>query len=367
MKEPRISVAMATYNGERFLQEQLDSLARQTLLPLELVACDDGSTDGTLDILHRFAAVAPFEVKIYQNPERLGYCDNFLRAVGFCEGDLVAFSDQDDVWLPRKLAACAERFDSERIAMVIHLAMLAGPDLEPLGRTWPHLGRFGKELPRVSTLQYMDVAGMTMVFRREVAEPLSRDAALRRAISQAFAGHDQAMRCLAGAYGCVVPLREVLALHRCHDRNTSKGHGAIAVTAPAFIFGVQGTRARLIAATHWLKTHTGLARRAGWHSYDCEADALRRKAEALHHAAARAGEPLRAMLERSSTVLSRRADALTDRSYLYRDRPGKALTRFCRMVLRGQYRRCNRGGLGFWSLGKDSSLLFRSSRQRTAA
>ena len=94
---------MATYNGERFLQEQLDSLAAQTLLPCELVVGDDGSTDGTLEILERFAKRAPFPVRVRRNIENLGYGKNFISTAMHCSGDWIAFCDQDDRWLPQKL------------------------------------------------------------------------------------------------------------------------------------------------------------------------------------------------------------------------------------------------------------------------
>jgi rhamnosyltransferase len=362
MKKAKISVAMATYNGERFLQEQLDSLARQTLLPYELVACDDGSRDGTLDILHRFAAEAPFRVRIYRNPERLGYCDNFLHAVGLCEGDLVAFCDQDDIWLPSKLARCAEKFRSECVAMVIHLATLADTNLQPLGRTWPHLGRFGRLRREVPTLHYMDVAGMTMVFRRDATEPLSEGGELQRSLSKLLLGHDQVMRLLAAARGTVIPIREVLAVHRCHDRNTSRAHVTTSATAPAYVLGAQGLRGRLAAALHWFQTHAALSREARWQDYAREGHSLSSKANALGRAARHAEGRLRAMLERSSRVLSRRAEAFGERSALYQDVPGRARTQFFRMVVGGRYGRRNRGGLGPWSLAKDCLVALRFSR-----
>ena len=101
---PRISIALCTYNGARFLDEQLASYAAQTRLPDELVACDDASTDASRDLLAAFARRAPFPVHIHVNPVRLGATKNFERVIGLCTGDLIATSDQDDVWLPRKLA-----------------------------------------------------------------------------------------------------------------------------------------------------------------------------------------------------------------------------------------------------------------------
>ena len=97
------SIALATYNGEKFLQRQLDTLAAQTRLPDEMAVCDDGSTDGTLEILRQFAETAPFPVRIFQNLKNLGPGRNFRKAFSLCEGDVTFFCDQDDVWFPEKL------------------------------------------------------------------------------------------------------------------------------------------------------------------------------------------------------------------------------------------------------------------------
>lgn len=94
---------MATYNGARFIAEQLDSFAAQTRLPDELVVTDDGSTDGTLEIVERFAATAPFAVHVHRNPARLGYTPNFSEAVSKCSGEIIFISDQDDRWFETKI------------------------------------------------------------------------------------------------------------------------------------------------------------------------------------------------------------------------------------------------------------------------
>ncbi len=111
-----ISVAMCTYNGERFLKEQLESIAAQTRLPMELVICDDRSTDSTISKIESFAASAPFPVRFHLNPVNLGgaakgITKNFEQASGLCVGDLIAFCDQDDVWLPQKLERMAQTME----------------------------------------------------------------------------------------------------------------------------------------------------------------------------------------------------------------------------------------------------------------
>src|SRR5258708_2267565 len=129
----RVSVVMATYNGASFIQDQLDSLAKQDLLPDELVISDDGSTDDTLDIVVAFAQQAPFPVHVHRNETRLGYRSNFMRAAGLARSDLIAFCDQDDIWDPRKLKICAAAFDDPEVLLVYHNARIVTADGRPVG------------------------------------------------------------------------------------------------------------------------------------------------------------------------------------------------------------------------------------------
>lgn len=99
----KISIAMATWMGEKFLPEQLESLRRQTRLPDELVVRDDSSADNTMAILQRFAANAPFPVRILRSSTRLGYARNFEAVLREACGDVIFLSDQDDVWFPKRL------------------------------------------------------------------------------------------------------------------------------------------------------------------------------------------------------------------------------------------------------------------------
>ena len=111
---------MATYNGARFIDAQLDSIGRQRLPPDELVVTDDGSTDDTVALVERFAACARFPVRIHRNPRRLNYRDNFMHNASLCRSDLIAFSDQDDVWHEDKLQRAAALFDDAEILLVHH-------------------------------------------------------------------------------------------------------------------------------------------------------------------------------------------------------------------------------------------------------
>jgi len=98
-----ISVALCTFNGARYLSEQLESIANQTQRPTELVVCDDGSQDETLALLDNFREQIEFPVRIYRNETNLGSTKNFERAVRLCRGEFIALCDQDDWWSPTKL------------------------------------------------------------------------------------------------------------------------------------------------------------------------------------------------------------------------------------------------------------------------
>ena len=86
-----VSVAMATYNGQKHIRRQLDSLAAQSQVPTELVITDDRSADETVPVIDAFAKTAPFPVNVYRNETRLGYRANFMRAASLCRSELIAF------------------------------------------------------------------------------------------------------------------------------------------------------------------------------------------------------------------------------------------------------------------------------------
>jgi glycosyltransferase involved in cell wall biosynthesis len=98
-----ISVVLCTFNGEAYLPEQLASVLEQTRAPDELIVCDDGSSDETIPIVEEFARTALFPVRLHRNPTRLGPSANFDSGMGLAQYELIALSDQDDVWLPTRL------------------------------------------------------------------------------------------------------------------------------------------------------------------------------------------------------------------------------------------------------------------------
>ena len=92
-----ISIAMATYNGEKFLRYMLDSILSQTYQDIELIICDDNSSDSTCLILKEYEKNNS-RIKLYFNESNLGFIKNFEKAISLCSGDYIALSDQDDIW-----------------------------------------------------------------------------------------------------------------------------------------------------------------------------------------------------------------------------------------------------------------------------
>lgn len=171
-----ISVAMCTYSGGKYLQEQLYSIAKQTRLPDEIVICDDGSTDSTLQILNEFKKITAFEVRIYHNERRLGSTKNFEKAINLCKGDIIVLSDQDDVWLPHKIEKLEQIFKSNPdIGYIFSDAIVVDEKLFPLGYTmWKSIlfttyqRRLFKNGYQVEVLlKHNVVTGATLAFRAE--------------------------------------------------------------------------------------------------------------------------------------------------------------------------------------------------------
>src|SRR6266478_1047975 len=216
-----ISVAMATHNGQRFIREQLDSLAAQQHLPSELIIADDASSDKTVAIAEQFAKAAPFTVHIYRHDKRLGYRANFVRAASLCTSDVIAFCDQDDIWSPRKLALCIEPFRDPAVLLAHHNAEVVTEAGERLG-SLDYLASAPITPPlSVCPIRQMGTAlGFTVVFRRSILEFSDLwEMSLDYNDLTAPMGHDQWVFFIASVFGSIVYIEKALASYRQHDSN----------------------------------------------------------------------------------------------------------------------------------------------------
>lgn len=128
--------AVITFNGMKYLPQQLDSILAQTRPVSHIVISDDRSTDGTWDYLETWAKTAPVRVTLVRNEPQLGLTANFEQAVGLVDADVIFSSDQDDVWLPHKVASIAAVFEARPEVQLVHSdALLIDGDGKDLGTT----------------------------------------------------------------------------------------------------------------------------------------------------------------------------------------------------------------------------------------
>ncbi len=208
MANKLVSVAMATYNGEKYLVEQLDSILTQTHPIYEIIIVDDGSSDKTLDILNLYQNKFS-NIKVYPNSENLGVVKSFERAIMLTSGDYIALSDQDDVWSNDKIAKLVDALGDN---LLIHSDILVVDEaLQPLQKyQFTH-----KRLTRglyVDYLLFNDVTGCTLLMKRELLD-------LGLPIPNGVYMHDHYLALIAAFYKRITYLDVQLVKYRQHSSN----------------------------------------------------------------------------------------------------------------------------------------------------
>ena len=222
-KRSTVSVALCTHNGERFIVEQVRSILRQTEPVGQIVLSDDASTDATIALVEREVADHlgdPVELVVLRNSPALGVTANFAQAIAACTGELIALSDQDDVWLPDRVSVMADVFAADSgLSLLFADAQLVDGDGDPLRDTLFESIRFTRREQREvhegrgldTLLRRNVVTGATAMFRRGLL-----DAALP--IPSAWV-HDEWLAIMAAITGRVDFLAAQLIEYRQHGGN----------------------------------------------------------------------------------------------------------------------------------------------------
>lgn len=136
---------MCTYNGAKYLPQQLESIAKQIIRVDELVVCDDGSTDNSIEVIRTFAESSPFPVFIHVGKKNLGSTKNFEKCLLLCKGDIIFLCDQDDLWRPDKVEKQINYLnENQNKDAVFSDGMMIGANSKPTGRTIWHEIEFNK-------------------------------------------------------------------------------------------------------------------------------------------------------------------------------------------------------------------------------
>lgn len=220
-----VSIALCTYNGEKYIEEQLDSLIHQTYQPDEIIVCDDQSKDNTVNIAKSLLSSWPGVWKVIINKKNLGYKKNFQKAISLCRGDIIFLSDQDDVWDYNKLNIILNVFQKHpKAMMVFHDAELVNENLQTIYPSlWQNMGFDCQEFMNNMYGRFIKgnvVQGAACAFRKGLFQ-----------ISQPFpveAIHDEWLALNAIPNGGIYPVNKKLLKYRQTGNNEI---GAAAETA----------------------------------------------------------------------------------------------------------------------------------------
>lgn len=222
--KPIIAILLSTFNGERYLAQQLDSLWQQTRQDFELIVRDDGSSDGTPSLLAAAAAKCPGRINIVRDSStRLGPMRSFFSLLNHTDARFIAFCDQDDVWLPHKLERLVETIDRAELSLPVDTPVLCcsdatvtDADLRPMAGTY-------FERHRISVSDGRDLALPRLLFRNFAigATTMVNGALARRCLRVPASAimHDWWMALVAVAMGRAIVLQEPLILYRQHSAN----------------------------------------------------------------------------------------------------------------------------------------------------
>lgn len=224
----KTSVVIATYNGSRFITEQLESIIHQTVLPSEIVISDDGSTDSTIELIQSFRERIkdlPIQVKLIKNDSDHGVLGNFQNAAIHANGDYIFFCDQDDIWFPTKVEYMVKTMDSHEEQVFIHNAQVLKE--EPDGSFRPIEKHLMASYP-------FDANGVHKINGSEEVWPLfyccviqgmcmcvKRDYLLSVLPFSKGSGHDYWIQFCAVADNSILAVKEDLAYYRIHSNNVA--------------------------------------------------------------------------------------------------------------------------------------------------
>lgn len=206
-----ISVVLTSYNGEKYIYEQIESILNQTYSDFELIIIDDKSTDLTIPIIKEFKQKDK-RISLFANDENLGPRASFYKGIYKAAGNYIALSDQDDIWVAQKLEKLVKAIKEQKNALLVY------SNSQNINESGEKLNTFISDIinpysgdDNRTVLFYNFVWGHTMFFNRKLVEKLAP-------IPKAF-NHDKWIPFLALTYGSVFYLDEVLQYYRHHAHN----------------------------------------------------------------------------------------------------------------------------------------------------
>ena len=207
----KVSIAMAVYNGEKYLKEQIDSIIQQLLPQDEIIISYDGSTDNTLNLIKEYAS-KDHRIRYYKNDIKPGVVKNFENAVIHCSGEIIFYSDQDDIWMPDKIEKVLNKFEDPNVTVVIHDSSLTDGELNITHPSTFKLRNGNTSL--IKNLIRLSYIGCCLAFRSDMRKVVLP-------IPTIYRSHDWWTGSICSCYGKMEKIDEALILHRLHDNNAT--------------------------------------------------------------------------------------------------------------------------------------------------
>ena len=207
--EKRVSVCMATYNGEKYICEQLDTIIANLTDHDELIISDDGSTDDTVAILQQYQLKYPY-ITILNGPQK-GVIKNFENALINSHGKYIFLSDQDDEWMKNKVERMIKEFENSKVMAVVHDAVIVDAENNEINSSLFKIRNSKKGLCK--NLIKNSYVGCCMAVRRELVEkalPFPENIEM----------HDWWCMLIASIFGQIAYLDEPTIYYRQHGTNT---------------------------------------------------------------------------------------------------------------------------------------------------
>lgn len=206
-----ISVAMAVYNGEKYLKNQLNSILLQLSKEDEIVISYDESDDHTLDMIKEFFNTDS-RIKLFKGPNK-GVVKNFENAIKNCKNEYIFLSDQDDIWLSSKVSCILNEFDSTDADLILHDAEIVNEDMQKKEDSFFKIRNCGKGI--FKNIIKNSYIGCCMAFKSKLKEKILP-------FPDKLPMHDQWIGLIAEKYGKVVFLNKPLIKYRRHHNNASR-------------------------------------------------------------------------------------------------------------------------------------------------
>jgi glycosyltransferase involved in cell wall biosynthesis len=330
---PKVSIAMATYNGSSWISQQLESFALQETRPDEVIIVDDCSTDDTCKKIRIFASTSGLDIHLYVNAQNAGCTPTFLKAISLCEGDVIFLSDQDDIWYPKKISTLLSSIDRDRgIHVVTGDAVYTDAENNSYNLT------VLKKVMMVSDDQNSHISGACTAVTQEFCSFV-----MPHAIEN-LPQHDVYLHRWANLLGAKRVVPEVLQTWRLHDENASSSE----MKEPSKL-----SRAQLF----W--KYLDVDARASWISTMNEFEAMRQHLDLKR-------DKLGLLNVCDERVIRKKLHvhicALRNRAQLYELPFFLRLAQVVKMLIQGDYR----NALGWNSLIKDILLIVLRSNARNS-